>query len=226
METTFVRPELPEMTTRIAALPVFRGYPVPWFVAWFAGETETLRGEGVPDFRVLASGSRSDAHNRRRCWICGEYPLGVHQAFVVGPMCAVNRTSAEPPSHFDCAAWAVKACPFMVRPHMVRREAGLPGETEEAPGLMLKRNPGVTLIWVTRKYGLRRLPDDEVLFDIGQPEWVAFYREGREASRDEVLDSINSGLPSLREIAALQGDHALAALDRAVDEALLLLPAT
>jgi len=43
----------------------------------------------------------------KRCWLCGQ-PLGKFMCFVVGPMCAINKTSAEPPSHRDCALYAVQ----------------------------------------------------------------------------------------------------------------------
>jgi hypothetical protein len=217
------RPELPEAPARIARLPLHRGYPVPWFVAWLDSEQEPLpRGQGTPDFRVLHPGAREEAHRFGLCWICGG-PLAAHRAFVVGPMCAVNRTSAEPPSHLACAEYAVKACPFLVRPGMRRREAGLPDELEEMPGIALMRNPGVTLIWVTRRYRLRQAPNG-TLFDIGEPASVAFYAHGRPASREEIEASIDSGLPSLQELAEAQGPYAVRYLERQVAKAKELLP--
>ena len=59
----------------------------------------------------------------KRCWVCGD-PLGVHLTFPIGPMCALNRTISEPPSHHECASWSARNCPFLSRPHMVRREDG------------------------------------------------------------------------------------------------------
>jgi hypothetical protein len=34
-------------------------------------------------------------------------------SFVVGPMCGINRNSAEPPSHKECAQWSARNCPFL-----------------------------------------------------------------------------------------------------------------
>ena len=34
----------------------------------------------------------------------------------------MNRTSAEPPSHRDCAEFAVKACPFLTQRELTRRK--------------------------------------------------------------------------------------------------------
>lgn len=219
-----LRPELPPTTVRIEQLPVHRGYPVPWFVAWLNDAGDPVgRGHGTPDFRILYPGAVADAIRYRRCWICGGR-LGQNTAFVVGPMCAVNRTSSEPPSHVDCAEWAARACPFLTRPKMTRREAGLP-ETEKPAGIMLERNPGVALVWVTRRYHAFGAITGGVLFNMGTPERVVFYAEGRLATRAEIEASIESGLPALRELAEQQGGYALRALDECVARARELLPA-
>jgi hypothetical protein len=130
--TTSVR-RLPEpVPARIMALPRDeRGYPVPRFVAWLEGGELKKRGQGSPDFRVLYPGAREAAVRRQACWICGE-PMGVHQVFAIGPMCSINRTAQEPPSHRECVEWAVKACPFLSQPRRAttatcRRSAASPG---------------------------------------------------------------------------------------------------
>ena len=58
-----------------------RGYPVPWFTPWH---------EGRWDFRHIEPGKAEQAVREQRCWTCGER-LRLPCAFVVGPMCAVNR---------------------------------------------------------------------------------------------------------------------------------------
>jgi hypothetical protein len=221
--STVLRPELPEPTARIALLPVHRGYPVPWFVCWLDENGDPVRtGEGEPDFRVLAPGAAARAHADSLCWICGGR-LGRYRAFLAGAMCAVNRTSAEPPSHVDCAEWSVRACPFLTRPHMRRREAGLP-EVEEVPGIMLTRNPGVAVVWITNRYTTFRDSDGGMLFRFGDPDRVLWFSEGREATRAEVEESINSGLPALVELAEKQGPIAVRFLERARTAATELLP--
>lgn len=137
-----LRPELPRpIPERILALPVGRGYPVPWFAAAV---------DGGYDFRVLRPGAVDRAVTYELCWVCGQ-PLGPWVTFVVGPMCAVNRTSAEPPAHRECAEWSARACPFLVRPHARRREHDLPADAQEPAGIMLRRNPGVALCWHTTR---------------------------------------------------------------------------
>lgn len=211
--TTYpLREGLPLLPPRVAALPVDeRGYPVPWFVAWF---------DGKPDFRIVDEDRLITAVRFDRCWICGQ-PLGVRRSFVAGAMCIVNRISAEPPSHRDCAVFAAQACPFLVLPKAVRRDANMPEDFKDPPGVMLTRNPGVAVIWTTKSYRVMKVGVG-VLFEIGEPDSVEWFAQARTATRDEVLASLRSGLPSLREVA--QRENSIPELARAFDAALKYVP--
>lgn len=189
---------------RMQGLPIDRrGYPVPKFVEWI---------EGQPDFRVTSATHFAACVRRGACWICGEL-VGVFKAFVVGPMCCINRISAEPPSHYDCARFSASACPFLTRPKAVRREAGLPENIKDLAGVALKHNPGLAAIWVTKDYRLMRV-DSGYLFRLGLPERVEFYAHGRHATREEVEGAIAKGLPSLISIAERDGPQAMKELEQ------------
>jgi hypothetical protein len=206
---------LPTPPPRIAKLPRnHAGYPVPWFVAWI---------DGQPDFRVIRANGIDDALRFSTCWLCGG-PLGSNAAFVIGPMCAVNRVSAEPPSHRDCAIYAAQACPFLTNPSMRRRDTNLPQDASAPDGDMICRNPGVALVWITRAW--RPMPGYR-LFEVGTPLHTLWFAEGREATRTEVLAAIDSGMPILRRSAEQdpQPKKALAALEAQHAEALRLIPA-
>lgn len=191
-----------------------KGYPVPWFVPWH---------EGQWDFRFIRTGTIEEAIQRNICWTCGE-PLERPCCFVVGPMCAVNRTSAEPPSHVWCGVYAAKACPFLARPKLERlsRRTDLDTTENQTAGTMIERNPGVALVWVTNtpSYDPRLR-----LFDIGDPVRVVWYAHSRKATRDEVMESITTGLPFLRNVAEEEGNGAMEALDAMVERAMPLVPA-
>lgn len=223
---TDTRPELPDPPARVEALRVdHRGYPVPWFVAWMDGQMEVPVGQGVPDFRVIGSGRIHDAIRRKRCWICGQ-SLGRNLAYVVGPMCAVNRVNSEPPSHLECALYAAVACPFLSRPHMVRRENDIPEDAEEPAGYGIKRNPGVAVVWVTRD-AVRPFPvDDEggILFHIGDAHTIFWVAEGRPATREEVMASLQGGLPALMKAAVEQSEGAVKQLEQQVARTLEIIP--
>lgn len=175
-----------DMPRRIAALRRNGdGYPVPWFVAWI---------DGKPDFRVIAPGKILQAVKYSRCWLCGGLLMGT-PAFVIGPMCAVNRVSAEPPSHPSCATYAARVCPFLTNPKKERRDTGKPEDAAEPAGVMLTRNPGVALVWCAPAWTTFDAPGG-ALFHVGEPSRVEWWAEGREATRDEVVASIESGYPT------------------------------
>jgi hypothetical protein len=189
-----LRENLPPLPRRMQSLPVSdRGYPIPWFVAEI---------DGKPEFRAMDGRKWALAVEKNLCWVCGQ-ALGTRFAFVVGPMCGINRISAEPPSHSDCAEFSAMGCPFLSMPKMVRREGDdLDDIKIPAAGMMLERNPGVALLWYTRSYVPFEVPKrDEAnpgyLIHMGDPFEVAFYAHGRKATREEILTSIETGLPAL-----------------------------
>lgn len=183
-----LREGLPTLPERMRSLPIDeRGYPVPYFVAWV---------DGKPDHRVMDGEKLPRAVREDLCWMCGQ-KLGSFKSFCIGPMCAITRTISEPPSHRDCLRFAARACPWMTRPHAKRREAGLPGDIKESAGDGIKRNPGAVCIWTTRTFRPFRV-NNGVLFRIGDPDSTEWYAEGRAATREEVDESIRTGLPLLR----------------------------
>jgi len=190
-----------------------------WPRLFFATEIE-----GKLDLRMMDPLKHHMAIRQRRCWLCGG-ALGRHLAFVAGPMCVITRTSSEPPCHYDCAYYATQACPFLTRPHMHRREAGLPEEAETV-GLAIMRNPGVTAIYVTRDYTTFKVGKG-TLIRMGKPERVEWYAEKRPATREEIEESITTGVPALWEACEKDRDppgarHELTQRIEAVQE---LLPA-
>jgi hypothetical protein len=205
---------------RIARLPKdSKSRPVPYFV-WWNPET------GQPDFRVIDPKRYAACVKDKRCWVCGQL-LGRYRAFLIGPMCAVNRVSSEPPSHRECAEFSARACPFLSTPRMHRNEKDLP-DGHDLPGIAFKRNPGVNVVWVCKGYEVFRPPDGKgILFRVGEPQAALWFREGRAATREEALEGIDSGYPLLEELAR-KDQHPQRSLEYLGDQyakALLYLPA-
>lgn len=162
--------DLPE---RMADLPVDdRGYPVPWFVAWH---------DGKPEFRAMDPAKFARAIKEKRCWVCGER-LGVNLCFVAGPMCGINRTSSEPPSHLMCARWSAQNCPFLSNPRMVRREdvgepdsvewyaCGRPATREEVEASIESGLPNREAIAKMERGGLQALTEARARFERWLPQ--------------------------------------------------------
>ncbi|MBR0879672.1 hypothetical protein ACVMGC_001077 [Bradyrhizobium barranii subsp. barranii] len=177
--------ELPE---RMRGLKISdEGFPVPWFVPFVNGKW---------DFRAMDGDKMGIAVRLKRCWMCGQ-PLGKYLTFAIGPMCCATRTIAEPPSHLSCLEYSVRACPHLSNPRARRNEKDKP--EGHVAGIGLKRNPGVTVLWTTLSYRVFRAPNGGALFTLGEPEHIEFYAEGRKATRQEILESMESGLPLLME---------------------------
>lgn len=208
-----LRPDLPPVPHRMRGLKTHRGYPVPFFVA---------EVDGVPDFRVSDARKLVACVEREWCWLCGQRLGSRRHTYVIGPMCAVNRVSAEPPSHRECAEFAAVACPFLTRPDARRRTGGIPGDATDPAGCPIKRNPGVALVWTTKTDRVFRA-DKGLLWDVGEPESVRWLAEGREATREEVEESLRSGLPALAALCRDDADREQ--LERLVAAATHLLPA-
>jgi hypothetical protein len=202
------------MPDRFRHLPLNdQGFPVPYFVPYY---------DGKPEFRGFDPDKMRTCVRHQRCWLCGE-PLGRFMVFVIGPMCAVNRVSAEPPSHYECAHYAAMACPFLTQPRMRRNEVDMPQDSRPAAGIMIRRNPGIALLWVTRHYKPFKT-DGGVLFEVGEPQRVEFFAEGRRATRAEIMASIDSGMPILRGMANEDGPEAVAELEKMYANAMEVVP--
>jgi hypothetical protein len=215
-----------ELNKRIAELPIpdrmagfplsDEGYPIPYFVPFIGGR---------PEFRAMDPEKFAHAVRNRRCWLCGS-PLGKHLTFPIGPMCAISRTTAEPPSHLECCEYAVRACPFLSQPRMRRNEQDLP-ENAGTTGIAIKRNPGVTVLWTTKSYKLFSAAHEGggkgYLFRIGDPEHVECYALGLKATEAQLARSIITGYPILQATAALDGPEAEEELEHYYARALRVL---
>jgi hypothetical protein len=172
-----------------------RGYVVPWFVDWV---------DGKPEFRAMNRDKWVRAIKLRLCWVCGER-MGQFLTFVAGPMCGINRTSSEPPSHIGCARWSARNCPFLNNPNASRRRDDDVNELSKSiGGFAVTRNPGVTLLWTTKDFTV--FPDGKggALICMGEPTNVEWYKCGKLATRADVIASIESGIPVLEHAASLQ----------------------
>lgn len=184
-----------------------RGFPVPFFVAEVDGEWR---------FDIVDPKKYQQCIDRDLCWLCGER-LGRYRAFVIGPMCVINRVSSEPPSHLDCAEFACTACPFLTRP-MARRNPDKEGFVAPA-GDPVERNPGASAVWVTERGGYRYfVPKGSrsalVQLD-SEPVQLHAWAHGKPLQWDAMEESMQSGIPYLRDMCNGIPEH-LQALDVAV----------
>jgi hypothetical protein len=119
-----------------------------------------------------------------------------------------------------------QGCPFLSQPRMRRNEKDMPEDRIPAAGMGITRNPGVACIWVTRTYERDKAQFGNAgwLFELGEPESVHWFAQGRTATLAEVCPSIESGLPLLEEMARAEGPDAERALTASVWRTLPFLP--
>lgn len=206
-----------DMPDRIAALPRnAKGFPIPYFA-------EEVNGER--DFRVVSAVKMAHAVRNDLCWVCGER-LGKFKAFVIGPMCGINRTISDPPSHRDYAIFSARNCPFLSNPLASRRTSNLPENGQDAARFGIKRNPGAVGVWITQSYKPFRAPAGNagILFSIGDPTEVLWFANGEPADRMAIVESVRTGLPHLLDLARAEGERAIRALDDRVQQFEQFLP--
>jgi hypothetical protein len=80
------------------------------------------------------------------------------------------------------------------------------------------------VLWITTSYSLVRDDHGGLLFGLGNPVSLCWVAEGRTATRAEVLESIETGLPILRELAEKEGPQAIATLEHQLSNAIKLIP--
>ncbi len=177
-----------EKPKRIAALRTYRGWPIPWFIEF---------RDGFPDFVTINPRKIIDALYNETCWICGQKLVG-DVTFSVGPMSGVNLTAAEPPQHYDCAAYAVQVCPFLVNPSARRRDGchEKTGSRQVEGGI--DHNPGVMLLWTCKSFTSFDVEGGKLCKMHGPPVQAEWWRRGHIASRDEVVDAIDLGVAKIK----------------------------
>jgi ferredoxin len=182
--TYLLRPGLPRLPARMRHLPIDeRGYPIPEFVSNLSGKR---------DFRIVSLEHLANCIRDSTCWICGQ-PLEAWKVFVIGPLAAIQGVSNEPPSHVECAEFAVRACPFLLLPKAQHRPTEIPN-IQKMPGSM-KRNPGACCVYTVTAYSHHKKPDGRgTIFRYGPAVRVNWYTQGRPAKRSEVLAAINASL--------------------------------
>lgn len=112
---------------------------------------------------------------------------------------------------------------FPGRPKRLRDERDLPKGLQQA-GFGITRNPGVAMVWSTRKWKTWRPPGGGILFNIGEPDAIDWFAEGRPATNGEIMKSVTTGIPLLLEQAAEDGAVACFQLGQMTQIFLNLIP--
>lgn len=186
-----------DLPRRVARLPTDRrGFPIPWFVSW---------RDGQPHFPAIDAVKLGVAWNEDLCWVCGDR-LGASRGWVVGPMSAIEGATPEPPSHYDCARFAVRHCPHLATAtaKFSEKYEGIEGYVSQAN--VSKVRSGATAIWVTKGRGATPFQAGRgILFGLDEPVRLEWYANGQPATVGDVREAIARTLPTLQRAAEAEG---------------------
>lgn len=204
-----------------------RGYPIPFFVMWF---------DGKPDFRISDMRNIYRCTLERLCMICGKPLPSDEGVFAMGPLSTINRANDEPPMHRVCAEFSAQTCPWMLRPGMKRITKPMPDGTLDAaeqnarelvqstPGAVYSGAPEVWSLYDASHYTVEVMDNKTLMFFLGPPREMYWYRAGRRATYDEVVDALSAGAAFLRNHPTMDSPEGHKQLDDAMTELGLWLP--
>lgn len=193
---------------RLASVPVprtvrylrkdARGYPVPFIVMWDQA--------GTPHFPVNDAAKVARVLKHRACAICGR-GLNGPGWFVGGPRSFLHPHGAflDPPSHEECARYAVQVCPYIAAPSYARRIDGrkmdpnaLPpnmaivqteGQDDRPPFFVMAASDG----WTVRPAG----PQGDVIVSLLPWQRMEVWRKGERVPEPEATRLLGDALEAI-----------------------------
>jgi len=151
-----------------------RGYPIPFIV---------LRDKfGTPQFTINDHARVSSCVNKKLCAICGRR-LNAGFWFVGGSRCFLHTNGAflDPPTHLECAEYALKVCPFLAARTYTKRidDAKLkPGGLPRGMGLIREESMQPEL---PERFGLGHTSgyiETDRRFNVRHWNYLEFWRRG------------------------------------------------
>lgn len=94
-----------EIPAFLAHLPVYRGYPVPYFVP--------KDKDGVFQFKYASQEKMETCVKYHKCCVCFKPLTKGNYFFISGPVGLETQTDAHPPMHQQCAEYSLKGCPHI-----------------------------------------------------------------------------------------------------------------
>lgn len=122
-------------------LPVYRGYPVPYFVP--------KDENGVYQLKYASQEKMNSCLLYHKCCVCFKPLIDENYWFISGPMGLQTQTDGHPPMHRECAEYSLKACPhlFFERTHRTTEE-------EDAQPFQITQKPNEFFLVKARKISI------------------------------------------------------------------------
>ena len=161
-----------EKPATIAALPHYKGLPVPAMVQF-----DSL---GVPDFKVIDMEKWGALMSARKCGICGQ-AMGNFVWFVGGPLCHLNRLFTDLPMHHACAIFALRTCPYLALPRykFIMKDVVIDGVEMNINEHVTTKRPDAFGLFQSAGYQLAMLEGSPAVLLLSKPfKTVQWWRHG------------------------------------------------
>ncbi len=89
----------------LSHLPVYRGYPVPYFVP--------KDNNGIFQFKFASGEKMMTCHKYKKCCVCGKNLKKGLNYFISGPLGLSNQSDSHTPMYLKCAKYSLNLCPHL-----------------------------------------------------------------------------------------------------------------
>lgn len=89
----------------LSHLPVYRGFPIPYFVP--------KDENGVYQLKYASQEKMEACIRYHKCCICFKHLMFGQYYFISGPVGFQTQTDSHPPMHKECAEYSLKICPHL-----------------------------------------------------------------------------------------------------------------
>ena len=133
------KPMLAAVPIFLAHLPIYRGYPVPYFVP--------KDENGVYQLKYASQEKMDNCLRYHKCSVCFKPLAKKDYWFISGPIGLQNQTDGHPPMHQCCAEYSLKMCP-----HLFFEKTQRTSEEQKANHLQLLQKPKEFFLVKAKKF--------------------------------------------------------------------------
>lgn len=131
-------------------LPVYRGYPVPYFVP--------KDENGVYQLKYASAEKMNNCLSYHKCCVCFKPLANKDYWFISGPIGLESQTDSHPPMHQCCAEYSLKICP-----HLFFEKTHRTTDEEKAQTFQITQKPNKFFLVKTKKFSVINLGGSKVI---------------------------------------------------------------
>lgn len=173
-----------------------RGYPIPFIVF--------VDAKGQPHFQINDAIKLARCIREDRCPLCGQ-ELGRLRVFIGGVGAAFHEHGAylDPPTHRECASYALKVCPYLAAPRYGRRLDGRTLSDASEPMVLIHDDTvddaRPELFVAVTSHATRRVPGTDYVRPAKPVRGVTYWRRGASVPAAEAMPIVEAALAAIAQ---------------------------